>query len=316
MPGRGEGERELASAGARCHAAGGAERGARLPLRLRAARARGAQPERGCRAGASVRARALLRRAPAPVRARRRAPRTPRLRDLAETLGVDTVATGDPHAHHQRRTALQDVLVAIRNRTSLDGCEPERRGNRESVLAAPGELAERFPLDRDAVERAGELAARLEFDLTEDLGYRYPDFSETGEPAIRAARPRLRPCLRGAVRRRHATRPRITRTSSIGRRASADRRARPGRVLPPALGGARAGARVRARGARRLGRAQRPPAGPRARELGRLDRLLPDRPLARRPRAGRALARAASSTTSSSRCPTSTSISRATSARS
>ncbi len=107
------------------------------------------------------------------------------LRELAETLDVRTVATGDPHAHHQRRTALQDVLVAIRHRTSLDGCEPERRGNRESVLAAPGELAERFPLDRDAVERAGELAARLEFDLTEDLGYRYPDFSETGEPAIR-----------------------------------------------------------------------------------------------------------------------------------
>ena len=77
------------------------------------------------------------------------------------------------------------MLAAIRHRTSLDGCEPERRGNRESVLAAPGELAERFPLDRDAVERAGELAARLEFDLTEDLGYRYPDFSETGEPAIR-----------------------------------------------------------------------------------------------------------------------------------
>jgi error-prone DNA polymerase len=107
------------------------------------------------------------------------------LRELAETLDVRTVATGDPHAHHQRRTALQDVLVAIRHHTSLDGCEPERRGNRESVLAAPGELAERFPLDRDAVERAGELAARLEFDLTEDLGYRYPDFSETGEPATR-----------------------------------------------------------------------------------------------------------------------------------
>jgi error-prone DNA polymerase len=107
------------------------------------------------------------------------------LRDLAEALGVRTIATGDPHAHHPRRTALQDVLVAIRHRTSLDGCEPERRGNRESVLAAPGELADRFPLDRDAVERAGELAARLEFDLTEDLGYRYPDFSETGEPAIR-----------------------------------------------------------------------------------------------------------------------------------
>jgi error-prone DNA polymerase len=105
------------------------------------------------------------------------------LRDLAEALRVRTVTTGDAHAHHLRRTALQDVLVAIRCRTSLDGCEAERRGNRESVLLAPEEANERFPDDRDAVERAGELAERLEFDLTEDLGYRYPDFSDSGEPA-------------------------------------------------------------------------------------------------------------------------------------
>jgi len=106
------------------------------------------------------------------------------LRDLAEALGVDTIATGDVHAHHPRRAALQDALVAIRCRTSLDGCEAERRGNRECVLASPAELEERFPLDRDAVRRSGELAQRLEFDLTKDLGYRYPDFSDTGEPAI------------------------------------------------------------------------------------------------------------------------------------
>ncbi len=116
--------------------------------------------------------------------------RNAHLRELAEALGVKNVATGNVHAHHRGRTALQDVLVAIRERTSLDGCEAERRGNHESYLVAPAEAAERFPLDRDAhdrgaVERAGELAARLEFDLTEDLGYRYPDFSDTGEPAIR-----------------------------------------------------------------------------------------------------------------------------------
>jgi len=106
------------------------------------------------------------------------------LRELAETLGVETVATGDVHAHDPRRTALQDALVAVKNRTSLDGCEAERRGNRESFLRAPAEVAELFPHDRDAVERTGELAERLEFDLNEDLGYRYPDFSENGEPAI------------------------------------------------------------------------------------------------------------------------------------
>ena len=107
------------------------------------------------------------------------------LRDLAEHLGAETIATGDVHAHHPRRTLLQDALVAIRCCTSLEGCEPERRGNRESVLRAPGEMLERFSFDRRAAERTVELAARLEFDLTEELGYRYPDFSDGREPAIR-----------------------------------------------------------------------------------------------------------------------------------
>ncbi len=106
------------------------------------------------------------------------------LRDLAAALGVPTLATGNVHAHHPARTSLQDVLVAIRHRTSLEGCERERRGNHESFLRAPADVADRFPLDREAVARTAELAERLEFDLTEDLGYRYPDFSDGGEPAI------------------------------------------------------------------------------------------------------------------------------------
>src|SRR5439155_6874713 len=78
------------------------------------------------------------------------------LRDLAEALRVPTVVTGDVHAHHPRRTALQDVLVAIRCRTSLEGCERERRGNHESFLLPPAEIAERFPDDLDAVARTVE----------------------------------------------------------------------------------------------------------------------------------------------------------------
>jgi error-prone DNA polymerase len=105
------------------------------------------------------------------------------LRTLAETLGVRTVATGDVHAHRLRRTRLQDVLVAIKNRTSLEGCEAERRGNRESVLLAPHEVADRFPDDREAVWTTAELAERLTFDLTHELGYRYPDFSDGPTPA-------------------------------------------------------------------------------------------------------------------------------------
>ena len=109
--------------------------------------------------------------------------RNARLRDLAETLGVATVVTGDTHAHHVSRAALQDALVAIKNRTSLEGSERERRGNRESVLLDPAEVGDRFPDDRDAVARTVELAERLEFDLTQELGYRYPDFSDGPDPA-------------------------------------------------------------------------------------------------------------------------------------
>src|SRR4051794_20341982 len=110
--------------------------------------------------------------------------RNAHLRDLAASLGVRTVATGDVHAHDRSRAALQDVLVAVRCRTSLEGCEQERRGNHESVLLSPVEALERFPDDRDAVTRTHEVAERLEFDLTEELGYRYPDFSDGEEPAI------------------------------------------------------------------------------------------------------------------------------------
>jgi error-prone DNA polymerase len=107
------------------------------------------------------------------------------LRDLAAHAGVQTVVTGNVHAHDPRRTALQDVLVAIRHNASLEASERERRGNRESILRAPAELLELFPDDRDAVLRTVEVAARLEFDLTEELGYRYPDFSDGDVPAIK-----------------------------------------------------------------------------------------------------------------------------------
>jgi error-prone DNA polymerase len=110
--------------------------------------------------------------------------RNAHLRDLAEALGVETVVTGDVHAHDLARVRLQDALVAIRHRTSLEGSEPERRGNHEAVLRAPQEIADRFPLDRDAVERTCAIAERCEFDLTQELGYRYPDFSDQAEPAI------------------------------------------------------------------------------------------------------------------------------------
>ncbi len=107
------------------------------------------------------------------------------LRDFADALGLETVVTGDVHAHGSSRVALQDVLVAVRHRTSLDGCEPERRGNDECTLLPPDEITARWPdaRDRAAAARTVDIAARLEFDLTHELGYRYPDFSDGPDPA-------------------------------------------------------------------------------------------------------------------------------------
>ena len=170
------------------------------------------------------------------------------LRELAETLGVDTVATGDVHSHSHRRAVLQDALVAIGHRSTLDGSERERRGNRECVLRPPAEMADRFPEDAAAVARTVELAARLEFDLTQELGYRYPDFADGEETADAQLR---RVCERAFAERyagANGHKRRARRAPGGG--AAAHRLARALRLLPPPPRAARAGARDRARGAR------------------------------------------------------------------
>ena len=104
---------------------------------------------------------------------------------LAEAVGVPCVATGDPHAHTPQRALLQDAFVAIGHRLTLDGSEEARRGNRHAVLRPPGETAALFADHPEAVAQTLRTAERLEFDLTRDLGYRFPDFvgSHPGETA-------------------------------------------------------------------------------------------------------------------------------------
>jgi error-prone DNA polymerase len=84
------------------------------------------------------------------------------------------VATGDVHAHARCRAELQDAFVALRNHTTLDASEPLRRGNHSHVMCTPHAMASRFAEHPGAVRETLELAERLEFDLTNDLGYRYP----------------------------------------------------------------------------------------------------------------------------------------------
>jgi error-prone DNA polymerase len=99
---------------------------------------------------------------------------------LAERLGVPAVATGNVHSHGKRRAFLQDALVAVRLGMTLEESEPLRRGNHSSALASPRKMAERFADHPDAVTETLRVAERLEFDLSRELGYRYPREEEPG----------------------------------------------------------------------------------------------------------------------------------------
>src|SRR4051794_30809554 len=100
--------------------------------------------------------------------------RNRRLASLAERLRLPVVATGNVHAHARARAPLQDAFVALRNHATLDASEPLRRGNFSHVLASPAAMAARFEDHPRAVRETRALAERLTFDLTHDLGYRYP----------------------------------------------------------------------------------------------------------------------------------------------
>jgi len=99
------------------------------------------------------------------------------LGQLADRMGVPVVATGNVHYHRVERHRLQDVLTAIRHRSTLDGSHRVRRPNAEFHLASPEEMAHRFRSRPDALAHTLDLAERCSaFDLTQDLGYAFPDF--------------------------------------------------------------------------------------------------------------------------------------------
>src|SRR5436309_10421943 len=102
--------------------------------------------------------------------------------DIAGVLQLGVVASGDVHYHDRRLHRLHDVLVAIRHRTTLDGSHAVRRPNSEFALRRPQDVAMMFCDCPDAVANTLLLAERCAaFDLTRDLGYRFPDFRGSGE---------------------------------------------------------------------------------------------------------------------------------------
>ena len=208
---------------------------------------------------------------------------------LAARLGVPCVATGNVHAHTPARARLQDAFVAIREHTTLDASEPLRRGNHSHVLATPEAMAARFADHPDAVAETERLADTLRFDLTSDLGYRYPGAEDGG--ADRKLAEVCHALLRG---------PLPARLDGCAREAAARLEEELRLIAKLGLSGffllhrdmlelAREVA-VEVRGTRHRPRAAA--ARARARVVGVLDRLLPHRPLARRPDRQQAAARA------------------------
>jgi len=95
---------------------------------------------------------------------------------LARGNGLRYVATNNVHYHERDRHRLQDVMVAIRHRSTLEASHRERRENSEYYLKPPQEMAELFAEWPEAVAETGRIAERCTFDLTTDLDYRFPGY--------------------------------------------------------------------------------------------------------------------------------------------
>jgi len=99
---------------------------------------------------------------------------------IAQRLEVPCVATGNVHCHHPSRARLQDAFVAVRLHSPLDQTEPDRRGNASSAMTSQAEMEWRFRDHPEAAAETARVAERIEFDLTTDLGYRYPGAEDPG----------------------------------------------------------------------------------------------------------------------------------------
>ena len=110
--------------------------------------------------------------------------RVARLRELAARLALGTVATGNVHYHDRARHRLQDAMVAIKHRTTLEASHRLRRPNSEFFLRSPEEAAELFAELPEAIEHAWLIGERCrDFNLADrrDLGYAFPDFTRAAD---------------------------------------------------------------------------------------------------------------------------------------
>ncbi|MCO5219767.1 MAG: error-prone DNA polymerase [Thermomicrobiales bacterium] len=97
--------------------------------------------------------------------------------ELADRFGVRYAATGNVHYHVQERHRLQDVVVSIANRATLDTSHQQRRANAQFHLKTPEEMERIFCNYPEAIRTTELIAERCQaFNLTRDLDYKFPDY--------------------------------------------------------------------------------------------------------------------------------------------
>lgn len=105
------------------------------------------------------------------------------LAELAHGLGIGCVATNNVHYARREAHRLQDVLVCIRHRSTLDASHHLRRPNSEYHLKSGEEMSQLFREYPEALANTLRIAeaCRLELDLSH---HRFPDFpAPPGETA-------------------------------------------------------------------------------------------------------------------------------------
>jgi error-prone DNA polymerase len=95
---------------------------------------------------------------------------------LSRELGIPLVATNNAHYHIKDRHRLQDCLVSISHRKSLEESHRERRANSEFYLKSPAQMARLFRELPEAIDNTLAIAERCRFDPTHDLTYRFPEY--------------------------------------------------------------------------------------------------------------------------------------------
>lgn len=91
----------------------------------------------------------------------------------ARAAGVRAVATGDILYHSPEARPLQDLVTAIRLKTTVDALGYRRERFMDRHLKSPEEMERRFAAFPDAIQASADIARTCTFDLGE-IRYQYP----------------------------------------------------------------------------------------------------------------------------------------------